>query len=74
MAKGNMLILDAGTSRVKAGLVGPSGKLLAYTSQSLNPRSTKPGESITEPADVWAAIRALVRQLMKGILPATRSC
>ncbi len=67
MAEGNMLILDAGTSRVKAGLIAPSGKLLGYTSKSLNPKSTKPGEAVTDPADVWATVRVLVKQLMKGI-------
>ncbi|HYA22205.1 MAG TPA: FGGY family carbohydrate kinase, partial [Thermoproteota archaeon] len=67
MAEGNMLILDAGTSRVKAGLVAPDGKMLHYASKSLTPKSTQPGEAVTDPADVWDTIRVLTKQLMKGI-------
>jgi len=69
MAEGNMLILDAGTSRVKAGLVAPDGKMVRYASKGLTPRSTQPGEAVTEPTDVWETIRVLTKQLTKGVEP-----
>jgi len=64
-----MLIFDAGTSRIKAGLVDPNGKLLRYSSQSLKPKSERPGEAIIHHEDIWSTISILVRQLMKGMAP-----
>jgi len=69
MSEGQMLIFDAGTSRVKVGLVDSTGKLVRYSSQSLKPRSEKPGEAVTRPEDVWNTISVLVRQTMKGMKP-----
>jgi len=69
MDQKKMLVFDAGTSRIKAGLLDAQGRLLRYLSQSLPPRSGKPGEAIVDHSDVWATVSRLVKRLMNGVAP-----
>ena len=66
----NVIGIDLGTSAVKLLLVDEAGSILNSVSKEYPLLLPHPGWSEQHPEDWWAAVKACIRELLKGFNPA----
>ena len=66
MGDNTLLVVDVGSSALKAVLFGARGEILASATQSIATRSTSDGLHEQDPNDWWSALRAAVKTLVSS--------